>query len=59
MDDVEQMSIRADPTTRENKQGKKKRLIFYYLFYSLFIPLKEKITVLHSKLRCYLLVIII
>jgi len=59
MDDVEQMSIRADPTTRENKQGKKKRLIFYYLFYSFFTPLKEKITVLHSKLRCYLLVIII
>lgn len=56
MDDVKQMSIRADPTTRENKQEKEKtrHLLALVIFY-----LKENIKIFQSKLKCYLLVIII
>lgn len=40
MDDVQQMSIRADPTTRENKEGKKKKIgillsVVFFSFFSL------------------------
>lgn len=48
MDDVKQMSVRADPTTTENKQEKKKKKAFIALL-SFF--LKENIKILQSKLK--------
>lgn len=45
MDDVKQMSIRADPTTTENKQEKLKSFISFGLFFYL----KENIKVLQAE----------
>lgn len=39
MDDVQQMSIRADPTTRENKEEKKKKFGILLSVVFLFFPL--------------------
>lgn len=38
MDDVKQMSIRADPTTSENKQGKNQNT---FISFGLFFTLKK------------------
>lgn len=60
MDDVQEMSIGADPATGENKQEKKITFgILLSVVLLFFFSLKENVTVLQNKWICYLLVIII